>query len=272
MIVLRRLGLGWCLVGALLWGCGDDDNGGGPAPAETNDGSKDQNADGRADGGAEDNSGDGSLGNNPPGNGQTPPGSTPSGSPPSLPDPILPEVEGDTPLSELEEDEADQVCQAYMDSAKQMLERSEALCSLAGLSVLQEMDSPTDEEFRTACNEARESCRLESQGGAQALANAQCGDASECAATVDQFNECQLMMHRLDALVLGPLSSIEVADCNDMSAQQARMKSDEVLVALLPALLSEELVALLEEGNACEVIDEQCPGYAIPTDSFQPPL
>ncbi len=256
MSFLRR-GLGCCLVGALLWGCGDDDA--GPQDDPDN-----QNGGNQLDGGDSNPPGSNPPGSNPPGS--NPPGSNPP--PAEAPDPILPGVEGDTPVSELEDAEVEQVCEAYLETGERLLGRAEGLCGFVGLSVLDELESPTDEAFQAACHEARERCRLDTESGKQALADAQCGDASECGATIDQFNECYAQMHLLDSVIIGPLSAQEVPACEDMTVQAATEKQTELLFALLPALLNEDLASLFEGESACEVIDEECPGYAIPVEEF----
>lgn len=272
----RRLGWGCCLVGALLWGCGDDGDEAGPRESNGSTDDSNNGGDSSDDGGVGSSNPPGTNppGNNPPGsnppggNGSTPPGS--GAAPPSFeaPDPVLPDVDGDTPVSDLDDDEAEQVCEAYLETAERLLDRVEGACGFVGLSVLDELESPTDQEFQAACHEAREGCRLDAEAGKQALAGAQCGEASECEATVDEFNQCYAQIHLLDSVVLGPLSAAEVPPCDEMTVQEATVKQGEVVLGLLPALLNEDLASLFEGESACQAIDEQCPGYSVPVEEF----
>lgn len=184
------------------------------------------------------------------------------------PDPILPDLPQDTPVSDLTDDQFQEVCDAYLESADRVLKNYGKACGVVALNDALEAEPETTEEFRELCGEARLGCEAETKAATALVGSLECNQDGTCQATVAEFNSCNQQISAVDRGLLFPLANVDVPPCEKLTPRIARAVQLEAFVALGGSLeLIEEAMA---DDSACNAIQNQCPDFVVPLGGALP--
>ena len=231
------------------------------ADTDTSDDTSDETSDDTTDEGSDDTD-TGSTTDEP-----DPVAPTPTG----LPDPVLPDVPSDTPLSDLEDDELQEVCDAYIRTAEVMVGRMPGLCNLQGVSAGLETMSTDEATLRAACEVGRDSCADQAASAEDTVDMLTCGPANDCDATLEQFNECNRQIAAADQYLLGPLLELDAPECSELTATEAAALAAEAEITLLTGAISAGVAGgglPSAADGPCAELEQQCPEFAAPYTSL----
>ncbi|MEN9579299.1 MAG: hypothetical protein RJA70_2308 [Pseudomonadota bacterium] len=185
-----------------------------------------------------------------------------------LPDDLLPDVPRDTPIADLTDDQFEEVCGAYLETAKSVVENIEGACGFSALNDALEANTQSTEEFREVCSEARLTCESEAKAAQGAVGLLTCNQDTTCQATVEQFSSCNQQISAINGGLLVPVAGVEVPPCDKLTPRIAQAIQIQAFVALAGSL------GLIEEiGNAdspCKAIQMECPDFAVPVGGVLP--
>lgn len=187
------------------------------------------------------------------------------------PPPVLPDEDPETPISELDEDQFEQVCTAYLDTAAQLVESYQSFCAAQAVTAAQESGVTDPEEYRAACAEALAVCENEAAAAAAALTVVECSQEA-CSATLADFDGCRTQVSAVDAVIFAPIAALEAPACDEVTPAVGAAFSLRVAATVLVALagVSEDGGEdPFSEDSPCDSIDQQCPGFAVPVGAAE---
>jgi hypothetical protein len=201
---------------------------------------------------------------------ETDPGPTnPSG---DLGDPVLEDVPPETELSDLDEEQLAEVCEAYVKTSEAVSANLGALCPTQGLfQASQSADVTDDESYQAECAEQVEACELQIAATQEDSPAERCENGAACGASVQDFNDCNAQIAALNRLVLEPLTESEVPECSETTQTQA---SSTALVlgirvaAGLNAVTAEAGGSPTDQEGPCARISEACPELGVALGAF----
>lgn len=244
----------WVLaVTALLaWGCGSDDK---PDTDSTN------------------NTGDDteSSSSSSPSSTASQPAPSPT-APDGVGDPVLEDIPPETELSELDEDQLAEVCGAYVKTSTAVNANLGDLCPVQSLFLAVQTEGVDDDEsYESACSEELEACEALVDVSQAQTPEERCESASECGATIEDFNACNRQIAAMNRILLAPLANEEVSACSETSYSQA---SSQATLLGLQGLLGLTQVSQEEGGNPtdpdgpCQRIGDACPDLGVALGAF----
>jgi hypothetical protein len=183
------------------------------------------------------------------------------------PEPLLPDTPPETPVSDLSEDEFEELCEPYLGEATNTVSSLDALCGLAGIGAANDSSAATVEEYQRACGEARIQCETDSAAAQVLVESLECTMPEDCMATVEQVDACYQQLYVLNAAILEPLGLTEFPPCEELTPAQGGVIAAQVLLYLLAnATIAQGVTGepVDQEGDPCEELEMVCPGLAAP--------
>lgn len=255
---MKRMNFGnvWVTVIAttLALGCGSDEK---PSTGSTTD---------------DDSSGSTAPSSETPRSDTSTPGNTSQPAPDELGSPVLPDVDPDTELSDLDEDQLKEVCTAYVKTSDAVGDSLEQLCPAQSLFFAFQAESVDDDaSYQAECEAQLEACQTQVDESDDATPEERCAGAAECGATLEDFNACNAQVAAMNRLVFIPLTKEEVAECSETSYQEAADKAGSLGLAFIVRLAQ---VTAQTGGNPadadgpCQRIAEACPEFGVALGAF----
>lgn len=249
-----------CVFGLLtLWavGCGSDDK---PATDTTNPGN-DQDAAAPQTSAPDETTAE--------------PEETDSGTPPApdgIGDPVLEDVPPETELSDLDDDQRAEVCEAYVKTASAVSVNLGMLCPAQGLFQAVQSETVTDDEsYQTECAAQVEACELQVAAAQEDSPQERCENGAACGASVKDFNDCNAQIAALNELVLEPLTEQTVPECSETTqaeASNAALLLGIQVVGGLNAVTAQAGGNPTDEEGPCARISEACPELGVALGAF----
>lgn len=186
--------------------------------------------------------------------------------------PVLEDVPPETELSDLDEDQLAEVCEAYVATATAVSVNLGQLCPAQGLfQAVQSEEVTDDESYQAACTDRVAACEAEVATAQEASPAERCESAATCGASVADFNECNLQIAALNSIVLEPLTEQEISECSETTQSQANN-----LALLLGLQLTVGLGQVstqaggspTDEDGPCARINEACPDLGVVLGAF----
>lgn len=188
-----------------------------------------------------------------------------------LPDPVLEELPPETPLSSLDEDQLAEVCEAYLATATSITNNLDGICPAQAVLTAQQSGATTNDELQESCVAAEAMCDAQVETSKAALSDANCAQAEECGATIEDFNACNRQVAALDQMVIVPVGELEAPACESVTTSQASTfgVSGGIQVLIWMQQASEAGGGSpTEENGPCQRIREQCPELGVVLDAF----
>lgn len=204
-----------------------------------------------------------------------PPGDTDAGpvtSPDEVGDPVLEEVPPATELSELDDEQRAEVCEAYVKTSVAVSANLEALCPTQGLFQAAQNEEVTDDEsFRAECTAQVEACEAQVAAAGEDSPEERCASGSACGATIKEFNDCNRQIAALNRIVLEPLTEEEVSECSETTQAEASNTASELGITVLFGIAKvngEAGGSPTDEDGPCARISEACPELGVALGAF----
>jgi hypothetical protein len=189
-----------------------------------------------------------------------------------LGEPVLEDVPPETELSDLDEDQLAEVCEAYVATATAVSVNLGQLCPAQGLFQAVQSDEVTDDEsYQAACADRVAACEAEVTTAQEASPAERCESASTCGASVADFNACNLQIAALNSIVLEPLTEQEVPECSETTQSQANNVALSLGLQLtlgLAQVSNEAGGSPTDEDGPCARINEACPDLGVVLGAF----
>ncbi len=198
--------------------------------------------------------------------------STPPPSPGGVGDPVLEEVPPETELSELDEDQLAEVCEAYVKTSNAVSANLGELCPAQGLfQATQSADVTDDESYQAECAAQVEACEEQVATASEETPEMRCESAGQCGASVQDFNDCNAQIAALNEYVLGPLSNQQVTECSETTQAQANNQALLLGLTFAAGLTTVEQEAggsPTDADGPCARISEACPELGVALGAF----
>lgn len=189
-----------------------------------------------------------------------------------LGEPVLEDVPPETELSDLDEDQLAEVCEAYIATSTAVSVNLGQLCPAQGLALAVQSEEVTDDEsYQAACTDQVAACEAEVATAQEVSPAERCESAATCGASVADFNACNLQIAALNSIVLAPLTEQEVPECSETTQAQANNIALPLIVqfSLLLAQASKEAGGSpTDEDGPCARINEACPELGVVLGAF----
>lgn len=181
------------------------------------------------------------------------------------PPPVLPDEDPQTPISELDEEQFEQVCGAYLDTASQLVASYQTFCAAQAVTTAQESGTTDTEAYRATCADALAACEDEAAAAEATVTVLECSQ-DDCSATLADFDGCRTQVAMIDSVIFAPIAQLDAPSCDEVTPTSGAAFSLRVAATVLVALatVSEEGGDPLAEESPCDAIDEQCPGLIVP--------
>lgn len=192
--------------------------------------------------------------------------------PDELPDPVLPDVPSDTPLSELDDDELEQVCEAYVETAELMVAKLPDLCPLLGVNAGLSAMTTDQSMLRAACSVGFDECADDVTTAEASVGTLTCGPASDCTATIGQFNACNRQVAAVNQWLLDPLIELDAPSCEEVtsaSATSLQISAGITLIGGNARVVAEAGGLPSDADSPCAELQQECPDFAAPFTSLQ---
>lgn len=189
-----------------------------------------------------------------------------------LPDPVLDDLPSETPLSDLDEDELAEVCAAYLKTATSITENLDGICPAQAVITASQGGSTTEDELQQECVTAEATCVTQVQASKAALGAANCEEADECGATIEDFNACNRQVAALDQMVIVPVGNLDAPACESVTATEAgafAISGGFQLLIWMQQASEAGGGAPTDEGGPCQRIQEQCPELGAVLNAFE---
>jgi hypothetical protein len=185
------------------------------------------------------------------------------------PEDLLPDTPPETPVSDLSDEEFEDLCDPYLGEATTAISGLEGLCAFAGISAATESSAATVEEFQAACGEARIQCETDTAAAQVVAESLECTRPEDCTATVAEVEACYQQLYLLNGVILGPVGGAEFPPCEELTPTAAGIIVAQVgLYVLANAALAADATGMPVdvEGDPCQDLETTCPGLGVPSD------
>lgn len=188
-----------------------------------------------------------------------------------LPEPVLPDVPPETPLSELDDDQLQEVCEAYVETAEVMVSRLPDVCNIRGAGAGIAAETMDEATLRAACEVGHDACVSAASDAEDTVASLSCGPAGDCDATLEQFNDCNRQIAAANELLLTPLIELDAPECSELTVAEAAALEGQVNLVLITGAISVGVAAgglPSDADGPCGELERQCPDFAAPYTSL----
>jgi hypothetical protein len=186
--------------------------------------------------------------------------------------PVLTDVDPDTELSDLDDDQLKEVCTAYVKTSDAVSDSLGQLCPAQSLFFAIQTESVIDDEsYQAECAAQLDACEEQVEEANEETPEQRCAGAGACGATLEDFNACNAQIAAMNRLVLVPLTKEKIQECSDTSHQDAANKAAALGVMFFVNLAN---VTAQTGGNPtqadgpCQRIAETCPEFGLALGAF----
>lgn len=189
-----------------------------------------------------------------------------------LGEPVLEDVPPETELSDLDEDQLAEVCEAYVATATAVSVNLGQLCPAQGLfQAVQSEEVTDDDSYQSACTDKVAACEADVAAAQEASPAERCESAATCGASVADFNACNLQIAALNSVVLEPLTEQEVPECSETTQSEANNLALALGIQLtlgLAQVSNQAGGSPTDEDGPCARINEACPDLGVVLGAF----
>lgn len=197
---------------------------------------------------------------------------TPQPAPDGLGAPVLSDVDPDTELSELDEDQLEEVCAAYIKTSDAVSDNLEQLCPAQSLFFAIQAETVTDDaSFQAECATQQKACETQIDEANDETPEDRCAGASECGATLEDFNACNAQVAAMNRLVFIPLTKQDVSECSETSLADATNQASALGILFLLGLTQASNAAggsPTDADGPCQRIASACPEFGLALGAF----
>jgi hypothetical protein len=189
-----------------------------------------------------------------------------------LPDPVLEDVNPQTPLSGLTDDQLQEVCDAYLETATSITTNLPGICPAQAVLTASQSMPESDAEAQEACVATETTCDMQVAASQTAIAGADCARAEECGATIADFNACNRQIAALNEMVIVPVGDLNAPECSSLTVSGASGFSTLAGLTVLLGLASAEEAgggSPTDESGPCQRLQEECPEFGAALDAFE---
>jgi len=187
-------------------------------------------------------------------------------------DPVLDDVPPETELSDLDDEQRAEVCEAYVKTANAVSANLGELCPAQGLFQAVQTETVTnDATYQDECAARVEACEVQVAAAQEDSPAERCASGAACGASVKDFNDCNAQIAALNRVVLEPLTGQTIPECSETTQTQATNAAlllGITVVAGLNQVTDETGGNPTEEDGPCARISEACPELGVALGAF----